>query len=142
MSDLIISNSKHELIAQAMLTTKGNLALVSRMPEIDMNAMALRSYVSSNQNIRVRYHELLAEELQENGLHIAERILEMSKMQQDAYGDADRNIPADPKMAIELSKEISRLIAESKGTNISNKSALIITSKEGAAELLQEFLSS
>jgi len=141
MSDLIL-NDMDEVISQAMLVTKGNLALVSRMPEIDMNAMALRSYVNSKQNIRVRYHELLAQELQEQGLHIAERILEMSKLQQDAYGDPDRNIPADPKMAIELSKEISRLINESKGTNISNKSALIITSKESAAELLQEFLSS
>lgn len=141
MNDLVLSDND-ETIAQAMLKFKGNLAIVSRQPEIDMNAMALRSYVSSKQNIRVRYHELLAQELQEQGLHIAERILEMSKMQQDAYGNAELNIPADPKMAIELSKEISRLIAEGKGTNISNKSALIITSKEGAVELLQEFLSS
>ena len=141
MSDIVLAVND-ELIAQAMLQYKGNLALVSRLPEVSMNAMALRGHVSSNQNIRVRYHELLAEELQENGLHIAERILEMSKMQQDAYGDIERDIPADPKMAIELSKEISRLISESKGTNISNKAALIITSKEGAAELLKEFLKS
>lgn len=131
-----------ELISRAMLEHKGNLSLVSRMPSIGMNAMALRNYVNSNPNIRTRYHELLAEELQESGLLIAERILEMSKLQQQAYGDPDNNIPPDPKMAIELSKEISRLILEAKNTNVSDKSAIIITSKEGAAELLQEYLNS
>ena len=139
MSDIELIDT-NEIISQSMLEYKGNLALVSRLPQISMNAMALRSHINSNPNIRVRYHELLAEELQEQGLHIVERILEMSKMQQAAYGDEVNNIPADPKMAIELSKEISRLIQEGRGTNISNKSALIITSKEGAAELLEEFL--
>lgn len=141
MSDLILSDTD-EVISQLMLEYKGNLALVSRDPKVSMNAMALRSYVSTNKNIRMRYHELLAQELQEQGLHIAERILEMSKLQQQAYGDMENDIPPDPKMAIELSKEISRLIQESKGTNISNQSAMIITSKQGAKELLQEFLNS
>lgn len=140
--ELEVLSDGDEVIAEAMLETKGNLALVSRMPHISMNAMALRNYVAKNPSIRNKYHELLSLELQENGLHIAERILEMSKMQQVAYGDVDKNIPPDPKMAIELSKEISRLIAESKNTNISSKSALVITSKEGAAEILKQFLSS
>lgn len=147
MNDLIENNEipltvEEENIAQAMLKTKGNLALASRLDTVSLNAMALRAKVRSNPSIRIRYHELLAEELQEQGLHIAERILEMSKLQQKAYGDEENNIPPDPKMAIELSKEISRLIAEGKNTNISNKSAMIITSKEGAAELLREFLKS
>jgi len=133
-------STRDEEIANAMLKTKGNLALVSRLPEISMNAMELKNYVGLNQNIRARYHELLTEELQEQGLHIAERILEMAKMQQDAYGNEGKGILPDPKMAIELSKEISRLISESKSTNISNKSAMLITSKESAVEILQEFL--
>lgn len=131
-----------EVIAQAMLNTKGNLTLVSRLPEINMNAMTLRSYVASNKNIRVRYHELLAEQLQESGLLMAERILEMSELQQAAYGDAEKNIPADYKAAIELSKEISRLINESKSTNVSSNSAVVITSKEGVADILKHFLES
>ena len=142
-TDIVPFDGELELkedVAQAMLETRGNLALVSRLDKIQMNAMALRAYVRDNPNIRVRYHELLAEQLQESGLLMAERILEMSELQQKAYGDVDKNIPADPKMAIELSKEISRLIQESKSTNISGKSALIITSKEGAAELLQAYL--
>lgn len=133
---------KNELIATAMVEYKGNLALVSRLPEIPMNAMALRSYVAKEPLIRERYQELLAMELQEHGLHIAERILNMAKLQQDAFGNIEENIPPDPKTAIELSKEISRLIAEGKGTNISGKSAIILASKEDAVDILKEFLNS
>jgi len=131
-----------EVVANAMLQTKGNLTLASRLPEVGMNAMALRNFVAQNKEVRIRYHELLAATLEESGLLLAERILEMSIMQQNAYGDLSNDIPPDPKMAIELSKEISRLLAEGKQGNVSSSTAMIITSKEGASEILQRFLDS
>jgi hypothetical protein len=54
----------------------------------------------------------------------------------------DMPVPADPKMVIELSKEISRLIAEGKGQNVSSKSAIALVSKEDAKEILEKFLES
>jgi hypothetical protein len=45
-------------------------------------------------------------------------------------------------MVIELSKEISRLISEGKGTNISTKAAVLLASKEDAKEILAGFLDS
>ena len=51
-------------------------------------------------------------------------------------------IPPDPKMVIELSKEISRLIAEGKNQNMSAKNTLVLASKEDAKELLEAFLNS
>jgi len=130
----------HENIAQAMLKTRGDLAKASREPYVYCNAMQMREAVRAYPEIRNRYHTLLAEELQEKGLHIAERILKMAELQEEAFGDPEKDIPADPKIAIELSKEISRLIAEGKKTNISSNTAVILTSKEDAAELLREFL--
>jgi hypothetical protein len=150
--ELIVLSSEHELIAQAMLETRGDLAKASRLDTVDLNAMALRNEVKSNPLIRKRYHELLADELQEKGLHIAERILRMAELQEKAMGQTvmvegmdgleEMEMPADPKMVIELSKEISRLIAEGKGQNISSKAAVIIASKEDAKELLSSFLDS
>lgn len=150
--ELIVLSSEHELIAQAMLETRGDLAKASRLDTVDLNAMALRNEVKSNPLIRKRYHELLADELQEKGLHIAERILRMAELQDKAMGQTvmvegmdgleEMEMPADPKMVIELSKEISRLIAEGKGQNISSKAAVIIASKEDAKELLSSFLDS
>ena len=55
-------------------------------------------------------------------------------------GSMEVDVPADPKIYIELSKEISRLIAESKGQNITGKAAVIIASKENAADILDKFL--
>jgi hypothetical protein len=89
--------------------------------------------------------------MQEKGLHIAERILKMAELQERAFGgefeyvDDDGEVrtqfvPSDPKMVIELSKEISRLIAEGKGTNISAKTAILLASKEDAKEILENFL--
>lgn len=127
-------------LAKAMLETGGNLVAVSRLPYIDMNAMQVRLYVAENPEVRVAYTKLITEELQGVGLHITERILAMSKLQQDAYGNTELDIPADPKMAIELSKEISRLIAEGKGVNMSANTAIVLTSKQGAEELLKGFL--
>lgn len=152
MTDLIEQLSHDdELIAQAMLMTRGDLAKASRLDSIPINAMALRSRVSSCPGIRTRYHELLAQEMQEKGLHIAERILKMAELQERAFGgefeyvDDDGEVrtqfvPSDPKMVIELSKEISRLIAEGKGTNISAKTAILLASKEDAKEILENFL--
>lgn len=127
-------------LAKAMLETGGNLVAVSRLPYIDMNAMQVRLYVAENPEVRVAYTKLITEELQGVGLHITERILAMSKLQQDAYGNVELDIPADPKMAIELSKEISRLIAEGKGVNMSANTAIVLTSKQGAEEILKGFL--
>jgi hypothetical protein len=151
MSELALSLD-HESIAEAMLTTRGDLAKASRLPTVQHNAMSLRHIVKTNPEIRKRYHEMLADEMQEKGLHIAERILKMAELQEKAFGveyeDKDpesgetviRTSPADPKMAIELSKEISRLISEGKGQNMSAKAAVVIASKEDAKEILTAFL--
>lgn len=143
---------EHELIAQAMLLDRGDLAKASRRDTIDHNAMSLRAEVKKFPAIRARYHELIAEELQESGLHIAERILRMAKLQEDAMGQTvmveglngpeEMDLPADPKMVIELSKEISRLIAEGKQQDMSAKSTVILASKEDAKEILAKFLNS
>jgi len=138
----LIVQGEIESIARAMLETRGNLAKASRLGSITMNAMQLRKFVSENSEVRVRYTELLTQELQECGLHITERILAMSDLQQGAFGDPDQDIPSDPKMVIECSKEISRLIAEGKGTNMNANTAIILTSREGAKELLAGFLDS
>lgn len=145
-------SQEHELIAQAMLETRGDLAKASRLDTVDHNAMSLRAEVKFNPNIRARYHELLADELQEKGLHIAERILRMAELQEKAMGCTimvqgmdgmeEMEMPSDPKIVIELSKEISRLIAEGKGQNMSAKAAIIVASKEDAKELLAGFLDS
>lgn len=145
-------SQEHELIAQAMLETRGDLAKASRLETVTYNAMALRAVVKDNPEIRVRYHELLAEELQEKGLHIAERILRMAELQEKAMGQTvmvqgpdgleEMDIPADPKMVIELSKEISRLIAEGKNQNMSAKTTVVLASKEDAKEILANFLNS
>ena len=127
-------------IAERMLEHKGDLALVSRDPGTPMGLMQLRQYVRSHPEVRIAYHNMLAQALQESGLHAAERILKLADMQKHAYGDAENNIPADPRMVIEISKEISRIILEAKGSSISSKTAVLIASKEDAAGILREFL--
>jgi|TARA_R110002012_G_scaffold320350_2_gene543370 hypothetical protein len=147
MTEIAISH-EFELIAQAMLQTRGDLAKASRFDTVDHNAMSLRAVVKNNPEIRQRYHELLAQEMQEKGLHIAERILKMAELQEQAFGgemEMDGEIipiPADPKMVIELSKEISRLIAEGKGQPMSAKNTMVLASKEDAKDLLEAFLNS
>ena len=144
---------EHELIAHAMLLTRGDLAKASRLDSVAHNAMSLRIVVKDNPIIRQRYHELLAEELQEKGLHIAERILKMAELQEAAFGgemettNMDGEVvlvpmPADPKTVIELSKEISRLIAEGAKHPMSLKNTMVLASKEDAKEMLLAFLSS
>lgn len=137
-----------EQTAQAMLLTRGDLVKVSR--KTGQNIMVLRTLVQQNPEIRNRYQELLAEEMQEKGLHIAERIIKMAELQEQAFGgmieDPDTGEIVehlqDPKMVIDLSKEISRLISEGKGTNISTKAAVLLASKEDAREILAGFLDS
>ena len=143
--ELKIASRNIEVVAQAMLQTRGDVAKAARYDQVPFNAMTLRNYVRETPEVRLRYHALLAEELEFKGLHIAERILRMAELQEDAFGtegtdEDDPGTPADPRMAIELSKEISRLIAEAKDTNISNKAAIIISSKEDAKEILNKFL--
>lgn len=144
---------EHELIAQAMAATTGDIAKASRFDSVPHNAMSLRNIVRLNPEIRTRYNELLLEKLQEAGLHISERILKMVQLQDDAFGgeyvhtdiegnEEVRTAPADPKMVIELSKEISRLILEGKGVHMSDKAAVLLTNREGAAEILEGFLNS
>jgi hypothetical protein len=153
MSELEVISNEHELIAQAMLQTRGDLGKTSRFDSVPYNAMALRNVVRDHPEIRRRYQQLLSFELQEKGLHIAERILKMAELQEKAFGGeieyedelgntATMQVPPDPKMVIELSKEISRLIAEGKSQNMSAKSAVIIASKEDAEEILKNFLDS
>ena len=149
MSTEIALPHEHELIAQAMKVTRGDLAKASRFDQVPHNAMSLRRLVKDEPAIRRRYLELLSEEMQEKGLHIAERILKMAELQDRAFGGEykddegnTRNYPVDPKTAIDVSKEISRLIAEGKGQNMSAKAAVIIASKEDAQELLTGFLDS
>ncbi len=152
INEIVISN-EYELIAHAMVQTRVDLAKASRFDQVAYNAMSLRAIVKNNPEIRQRYHELLAEEMQESGLHIAERILNMSSLQQQAMGgkmmvtnelgnEEEIDMPADIKTVIELSKEISRLIAEGKGQPMSAKSTVILASKEDAKELLESFLNS
>lgn len=152
MEEIVISN-EFEIIAQAMAQTRGDLAKASRFDSIEYNAMSLRAVVKNNPEIRGRYHELLAEEMQEKGLHIAERILTMASLQEQAMGGKmmvtnelgdpqEMDMPADVKMVIELSKEISRLISEGKHQPMSAKSVMVLASKEDAAELLESFLNS
>lgn len=133
-----------------MLKTRGDLAKASREDSVLYNAMALRVIVKDNPAIRQRYHELLVDEMQEKGLHIAERILKMAELQEAAFGGTYLNpdtgkeepIPADPKTVIDISKEISRLIAEGKGQPMSSKQTVLIASKEDVEEILTGFLES
>ena len=145
----IAASTEFELIAQAMLQSRGDLAKASRLDTVNHNAMSLRAVVKGNPEIRARYHELLAEEMQEKGLHIAERIRKMAELQDQAYGqiikDSEGNeleIPADPNTVVKLSVEISRLIAEGKTSTMSVKNTLIIASAQDAKELLESFLKS
>ena len=153
MNDLVVIDSEVESVAEAMVKTRGDLAKASREPSVQYNAMALRAVVRENPDIRKRYHELLTIELQESGLHIAERILDMVALQKQHMGGPMEivnesgeketiDMPADTKMVIELSKEISRLIAEGKGQNMSERNAQLIASKEDAFEILKRFLES
>lgn len=153
MNNEIVISDEYELIAQAMVQTRGDLAKASRLNEVAYNAMSLRAVVKNNPAIRQRYHELLADEMQESGLHIAERILNMVSLQEQAMGgltlitnelgeEEEIDMPADIKTVIEISKEISRLIAEGKGQPMSAKSTVILASKEDAKELLESFLNS
>tara|TARA_R110000850_G_scaffold43494_5_gene110977 strand:- start:5457 stop:5903 length:447 start_codon:yes stop_codon:yes gene_type:complete len=148
MNEIILSN-EFELIAQAMLSTRGDLGKASRLDTVEYNAMSLRAVVKSNPNIRARYHELLADEMQEKGLHIAERILKMAELQEQAYGYTIKDsegeeieVPADPTTIIKVSQEISRLIAEGKNSPMSAKNTLILASTQDAKELLEAFLNS
>ena len=149
MDEEVVLSTEKELIAQAMLETRGDLAKASRLDTVNHNAMSLRAAVKESPEIRRRYHELLAEEMQEKGLHIAERILKMAELQEAAFGQTiidsegqPLDIPADPKTVIELSKEISRLISEGKNQRMSAKAIVVLSSKEDGKELLQSFLES
>lgn len=153
MSNELEISGEFELIAQAMVETRGDLAKASRFDQINYNAMSLRAIVKDNPTIRVRYHELLAEEMQEKGLHIAERILNMASLQEQAMGGKieieneegemeEVDIPADISKVIDLSKEISRLILEGKNQPMSSKAILVLASKEDAKELLESYLKS
>ena len=157
MTDIVVIEAEplsqeHELIALAMLETRGDIAKASRSDTIVHNAMSLRAEVKKFPAIRARYRDLIAEELMDKGLHITERILKMAELQEKAMGCTvmvegpegmeEMEMPADPKIVIELSKEISRLIAEGKNQNISSKSVVMLASKEDAKEILAAFLDS
>lgn len=158
MSEVVIANDplphEFELIAQALLEVRGDVAKASRYDAVEHNAMSLRKLMQEHPEIRKRYHELLTFELSESGLHIAERILKMVELQNQAFGGPytyvdpldgetkEGNAMPDPKMVIDLSKEISRLIAEGKASNMSSATAVVLTSKEDAKEILNEFLNS
>ena len=141
--EITTQDAEVELIAQAMLNTRGDLNKVSRNSEIGMNVMQLRELVRNQPKIRERYQELLTFELQDSGLHISERLLKFSKVQDMALtGDEEAGILPDPKLAIDISKHISELIRESRSINVSEKSVVMITSKGSVVDLLQGFLDS
>ena len=140
MNELAVNNNLNEMIVQAMVDNQGNLAKVSRLPEIGLNAIKLRQYVRDNPIIREKYQLALTDALSDSGAHIAERLLKFLKLQDQAFGDVELEIPADPKMAIEISKHISELIRESRGISLNPTSIAVITSKEGASEILKEFM--
>ena len=79
-------SQEHELIALAMLETRGDIAKASRSSTIVHNAMSLRAEVKKFPAIRARYRDLIAEELMDRGLHITERILRMAELQEKAMG--------------------------------------------------------
>jgi hypothetical protein len=145
--------TEFEAIAQAMLTTKGDLGKASRSKTIGCNAMQLREVVRKNPEIRRRYHELLAESIMEKSVHIAERVAEVADLKEQTLGGPMEivnevgekeiiDMPADIKSYIEVSKELSRLIAEGKNQNMSAKAVVVLASKEDAQELLEGFLNS
>lgn len=136
----MIESDLNRQLPALMVTHSGDVSKISRLPDVGMNAMELRRYVAATPSIRRDYHRLLAEELQDYQLHIAERILNMAKLQQKAFGDAEKDIPPDPKMAIELSKEISRLLTEARGSHMNPENAKIIASKEDIEAVLERFL--
>ena len=152
MNEIVISED-HEALAQAMLETRGDLAKASRLGSVKYNAMALRIIVKDNPIIRQRYHALLAQEMQEKGLHIAERILKMAELQEKAFDGGVMQVmgmdgemeevetPPDPAMVIKLSPEISRLIAEGKGQRLSADEAEKLSARLDGRELLEGFLS-
>lgn len=143
-------STEFENIANAMLETRGNLNKASRKDSVSYNAMALRKVVKDNPLIRRRYQELLADELQDKGLHISERILKMAELQEEAYEGGvfvdiegnEQETPPDINTIINLSKEISRLIAEGKGTPMSDKALVMMVNKEDGATLLAAYLNS
>jgi len=143
-------STEFENIALAMLGTRGNINKASRDKSVTYNAMSLRKVVKDNPIIRMRYQELLAQELQDKGLHISERILKMAEIQEEAYeggsfvdinGDVQET-PPDINTIINVSKEISRLIAEGKGTPMSDKAMVMMVNKEDGVTLLAAFLDS
>ena len=148
-SEITKISSEFETIAQEMVSNKGDIAKTSRSTAVGYNAMSLRVLLKENPSIRNRYLELIGEGLQEMRVHIAERIQDIAELQMSAYGQViqdelgnDIVLPADPKTVIELSKELSRLIAEGKQQPMSAKSTAILASKEDAVELLESFLNS
>ena len=94
--ELVTSATDIELIATAMLAEHGDLAKASRHDTVQYNAMALRKLVASEPAIRDRYQVLLAEELESSGLHIAERILVIKKLQDQALKNQIRE--SDPNL--------------------------------------------
>jgi len=111
--------------------------------------MSLKRAIQQDPAIRARYTELLAEKLGEAGLHITERILQMVELQETALGrgqeDEEGNeiqLLPDVNAAIKISQEISRLIAEAKGQQVTGQAAIILVSKEGANDILSAFLDS
>lgn len=146
----LVLTREFENIAEAMLDSRGNLKEASRSSKVNYNAMALRSVVKDNPVIRQRYQELLADELADKGLHIAERILKMAELQEKAYdggsfmdiNGVEQECPPDINTIINLSKEMSRLIAEGKGTPMSRDAMFVMASKEDGAKLLAAFLDS
>lgn len=137
---LIPTEKLEEEIPKLMLLCRGNLAKISRDPTVNMNAMELRYYVATTPSIRQKYHQLLAEELQDHQLHIAERILRMAELQSASFGDPENDIPPDPKTAIDLSKEISRLIAEGSIQSMSTDAVTALASKEDVQKFLARFI--
>ena len=142
--DIIVYNlsKPDEELAELMVVYRGNLNKVSRDSACPLSVQKLRRHIQATPDIRGRYQQLLTESLQEAGLHISERILKMTDMQEEAYGDIDNDIPADPKLVIEISKHISDLIKESRGLNVDATSAVLLTSKESVQGLLEQFLKS
>jgi len=143
----VVLSQEHENIAKAMLETNGDISKASRSNLVNMNAMQLRNEVAKYPQIRVRYFELLAGSAQELGLHIMERIVEMRKLQMQALGhtivDEDGeefDVPPDPKVFIECSKELSRLIAEGRLQNMSANEVEKMAAKLDGREILESLL--
>lgn len=146
-------HDRHLPIVHELVHCRGDLKKVNKRKKTKYTGAQIRNIMGHFPSIRKRYQEELTKELQTSGLHIAERILEMCDRQKKLFETAKRphkkdeqeegemDIAQAHKLNIEYSKEISRLIAESKEQQMSEKQARLVITKENVGDFLEAILS-